>query len=197
MPKLQTPLLSFGASGQINKTLVCYTLRGQNVARSYVIPTNPRTAAQTTQRDKITNAVTFWQRAITDTRVRESWANLLSRDFEPMAGYNKCTQQILHELSTQTDPLFCTRVTATAPGAPFMQAYFASAGPNPIPSEAGPFDCFIGPSISTLVFVAQLGLQPGNYVQQGTSVPVGEHSFWQFRKGTWRSGIIDWIVGSV
>ena len=197
MPKLQTPLLSFGASGQINKTIVCYTLRGQNVARSYVIPTNPRTAAQTTQRDKVTNAVTFWQRAITDMRVRESWANLLSRDFEPMAGYNKCTQQILHELSTQTDPLFCTRVTVTIPGAPFMRAYFASAGPSPVPSEGGPFECFIGPTISTLVYVAQLALQPGNYVQEGASVPVGEHSFWQFRRGTWRSGIIDWIVGSV
>ena len=197
MPKLQTPLLSFGASGQINKTLVCYSLRGQNIARTYVIPHNPRSAAQTTQRDKITNAVTFWQRGITDMRVRESWANLLSRDFEPMAGYNKCTQQILHELSTQPNPMFCTRVTASIPGAPFIKAYLASAGPDPLAVEGGAYDVFIGDSITTLIHRSQVGLQPGNFLTEGTAAPVGEHSFWQFRRGTWRSGIIDWIVGSL
>ncbi|MBA7535642.1 hypothetical protein ES705_27900 [subsurface metagenome] len=57
MAKLKAPLLSFGASGQIAKTLVYLPWKGLNCVRSYVIPANPKTTGQVTQRGYITAAV--------------------------------------------------------------------------------------------------------------------------------------------
>lgn len=57
MAKLKAPLLSFGASGQIAKSIVYFPWKGLNLAREYVIPSNPKTAGQTTQRSYMTDAV--------------------------------------------------------------------------------------------------------------------------------------------
>lgn len=50
MAKPVAPLLSFGASGQIGKTLVYGTWRGKPYARRHVIPSNPQSAEQTITR---------------------------------------------------------------------------------------------------------------------------------------------------
>ena len=57
MAKLKAPLLSLGAAGQLGKTLVFFGWKGLNVAREYVVPSNPKTASQTTQRGYVTAAV--------------------------------------------------------------------------------------------------------------------------------------------
>lgn len=46
MAKVTGPLFSQEASGQFAKTAVFARRRGQNVVRAYVIPSNPRSAAQ-------------------------------------------------------------------------------------------------------------------------------------------------------
>ncbi len=50
MAKLKAPLLSLGASGAIGKTIVYFGWKGLDVAREYVVPTNPKSTAQNTQR---------------------------------------------------------------------------------------------------------------------------------------------------
>lgn len=57
MAKLKAPLLSLGASGQLGKSLVYFNWKGLDVVREYVVPSNPKTAAQTTQRGYLTDAV--------------------------------------------------------------------------------------------------------------------------------------------
>lgn len=57
MAKLKGPLFSLGARGQIGKTLVYFGWKGLQVVRTWVSPTNPRTAGQTTQRGHLTAAV--------------------------------------------------------------------------------------------------------------------------------------------
>lgn len=57
MAKLKAPLLSFGASGAIAKAVVYFPWKGLNCAREYVIPANPKTTAQNTQRGYLTDAV--------------------------------------------------------------------------------------------------------------------------------------------
>lgn len=57
MAKLKGPLFSLGASGAIGEALVYFPWKGLNVAREYVIPSNPKTAPQTTQRGYLTAAV--------------------------------------------------------------------------------------------------------------------------------------------
>jgi len=57
LAKLKGPLFSLGASQQLGKTLVYFTWKGLNVVREYVVPSNPRTTAQQTQRGYLTAAV--------------------------------------------------------------------------------------------------------------------------------------------
>ena len=60
MAKVKGPLFSLGAAGQIAKTLVYGTWKGLKVVRSYVIPANPKTAGQQTQRGYFSAAVEDW-----------------------------------------------------------------------------------------------------------------------------------------
>lgn len=57
MAKLKAPLMSLGAAGAIGKTIVFFPWKGINAAREYVIPANPKTTAQNTQRGYVTAAV--------------------------------------------------------------------------------------------------------------------------------------------
>lgn len=57
MAKLKAPLLSLGASGAIGKTMVFFNWKGLDVVREYVVPSNPKTALQVTQRGHLTQAV--------------------------------------------------------------------------------------------------------------------------------------------
>lgn len=57
MAKLKAPLLSLGASGQLGKALVFFNWKGLDVAREYVVPSNPKTAGQVTQRGYMSDAV--------------------------------------------------------------------------------------------------------------------------------------------
>jgi len=50
MAKVKGPLFSLDARGQIAKTLVYMGWKGIADVRKYVIPANPNTAAQQTQR---------------------------------------------------------------------------------------------------------------------------------------------------
>lgn len=57
MAKLIAPLFSFGASGALADSLVFFTWKGLNVVRQYVVPANPSSTKQVTQRGFLHAAV--------------------------------------------------------------------------------------------------------------------------------------------
>jgi len=57
MAKVNAPLFSFNASGKLANSLVYFGWKGLDVVRSYVIPSNPKSTAQTTQRGYLAAAV--------------------------------------------------------------------------------------------------------------------------------------------
>ena len=57
MAVVTAPLLSFGARGQLGKAIVHFGWKGLSVVRTYVVPANPQTSGQTTQRGHLTDAV--------------------------------------------------------------------------------------------------------------------------------------------
>jgi len=59
LAKLKGPLFSLGAAGAIGEALVYFGWKGLNVVREYVIPANPKTDAQNTQRGYLTEAVEY------------------------------------------------------------------------------------------------------------------------------------------
>jgi hypothetical protein len=61
MAKPTGPLLSFGASGAIAKTVVYANWKGRNYVRRYVVPANPQTAEQSKTRDVFAWASSVWK----------------------------------------------------------------------------------------------------------------------------------------
>jgi len=61
MAKPTAPLLSFGASGQIAKSMVFSKWRGRSYVRRHVIPANPQTAEQSLTRDTFSWLQAVWK----------------------------------------------------------------------------------------------------------------------------------------
>lgn len=59
MAKVNAPLFSFNASGKIANALVYFCWKGIDVVRSYVVPTNPKSEDQRTQRGYLREAVKY------------------------------------------------------------------------------------------------------------------------------------------
>jgi len=85
MAKLKAPLFSFGASGKLADALVYFAWKGINVVRSYVIPSNPKTTGQVTQRGYMTDAVAAIHAAQADAT-----NPLVSKDASAYALYGAC-----------------------------------------------------------------------------------------------------------
>jgi len=79
MAILKAPLFSFGASGKLADALVFMKWKGLNDVRKYVIPTNPQTAAQNTQRLTYFKAgVTKWHTFTLTALDLAAWSLLAS-----------------------------------------------------------------------------------------------------------------------
>jgi hypothetical protein len=59
MAKLKAPLFSLGATQKLGDALVFFPWKGLNCVRTWVVPTNPKTTAQNTQRSYVTDSVAY------------------------------------------------------------------------------------------------------------------------------------------
>jgi hypothetical protein len=107
--KPQAPLFGFGASGQLGKALVYGKWKGIDVARRYVVPANPQTAAQTTRRGYLTSAVAEWHDTANALVAADkaAWDRLAGVQSEPRSGFNE----------------FCKRLIDAAPTAAFEHMF--------------------------------------------------------------------------
>ena len=98
MAKVNLPLMSASASGKIAKSLVYFNWKGLDVVRSYVIPSNPRTTSQLTQRGYFSDAVDmFHDTSFTD--LDRSAFNLAATASKiVMSGFNWFMQQVVDAL---------------------------------------------------------------------------------------------------
>lgn len=84
MAKLNGPLLSFGATGQIGKAMVTGKWRGIDYARQYVVPANPRTTAQQANRTRFALFREMWKLA--PSQVRDAFDAFATG--RPFLGFN-------------------------------------------------------------------------------------------------------------
>lgn len=130
MAKLKAPLLSLGAAQQIGKTLVFFSWKGINAVREYVVPSNPKTSAQTTQRGYMTNAVSRIHTAqgretnpldADDVTAYQALANLRPT---PRTWFNEVVKQMIdQQVNSKGYPIY-TNVTLTpGDGEVAVQAY--------------------------------------------------------------------------
>jgi len=88
MAKAKAPLFSLGARGQLAETLVYFPWKGIECVRTYVIPANPNTADQQTQRGYFTNAIDDWHDVPLDADDVTAWNRAASALTRPMSGFN-------------------------------------------------------------------------------------------------------------
>jgi hypothetical protein len=95
MAKVNAPLFSFNAAGKLANSLVYFGWKGLDVVRSYVTPSNPKTAAQTTQRGYFTAAVDAIHAALAlaanplDAADKAAYALLASTRANPRTWFNE------------------------------------------------------------------------------------------------------------
>ncbi|MBA7543513.1 hypothetical protein ES705_35844 [subsurface metagenome] len=113
MAKLKAPLLSLGASGAIGKTLVFFGWKGLDAVREYVVPANPKTAPQNTQRGYLTAAVAAIHAAQVDVTnplgiVDTSAYSLYGSTFPtPRTWFNQITQRwLLAEVNAEVAAVY-------------------------------------------------------------------------------------------
>lgn len=121
MAKLKAPLLSLGASGKIADTLVFFPWKGLNAVREYVIPSNPKTDPQNTQRGYVTAAVEDIHAKLAeaanpfDEVDKTAWQCRANLHSTPRTWFNELVKQIVEQLRdalTGTILTDCTAVPA-------------------------------------------------------------------------------------
>lgn len=99
MAKVTAPLLSFGASGQLAKSLVFATWRGVAYSRRHVVPANPNTVDQQETRNTFSWLNNVWR--YLPTEVTEAWNAYASG--QPLTGRNAIVKLNLANLRSETD----------------------------------------------------------------------------------------------
>jgi len=119
MAKLKGPLFSLGASGKLADTLVFFPWKGLNVAREYIIPSNPKTALQTTQRGYLTDAVALVHTAEADATNplasidQVAYSNLASAQGKIMTWFNMACKLYLDVIRAANTPCVYCDMTFT------------------------------------------------------------------------------------
>lgn len=118
MAKVKSPLFGFDASGQLAKTLVYMKWKGINDVRQHVIPANPNTAAQQTQRGYIADAVALWHATGWTPEDLTSWNRYAGVKPKPMSGYNAYTSDYLATVLAAKvfNPLYELSCVSSTPG---------------------------------------------------------------------------------
>lgn len=99
MAKTTAPLLSFGARGQIGKTMVGGVWKGVPYMRQYTIPANPQTADQMSTRNVFSTLQAMWK--IMPTLAQAPWtANAVGQKYTDR---NKFTKENLPLLRPESD----------------------------------------------------------------------------------------------
>lgn len=123
MAKTTAPLLSFGGSGQIAKTMVYSTWKGVPYVRRHVVPANPNTLAQQATRTLFAQLREMWK--VAPSLVTDAWnAFALGR---PFTGMNKYVGENIRVLRGEAD--FANFIGSPgAKGGPAPTTWLATTG---------------------------------------------------------------------
>ena len=118
MAKLTGPFFSLKASGQLGKTIVAFPWKGLNCLRTYVIPANPKTIDQRTQRGYFEDAVDEWHGAAYSALDVGAWNRFAGILAKIMSGFNAMVktfvdEAILGNTWTRLSPVTMHTITQT------------------------------------------------------------------------------------
>lgn len=189
MAKLKAPLLSLGASGQLGKVAVFFPWKGIDSVREYVIPANPRTIAQTTQRGYIKDAVSLIhsEQARADNPIDQddimAYSQLALALGITMTWFNTIVRQwVLQQVAGLKGAIF--RNGTTTPGTDELAvSVFCS---DVVPTGITTLDFYYGTSRTALVNKESgaPNVETGEVTATLSNLTTGVKYFWQCRAVT-------------
>ncbi len=189
MAKLKGPLFSLGASGKLADTLVFFPWKGLNVVREYVIPANPQTSLQTTQRGYVTAAVQLVHDAQAaaanplDSADQVAYSALASAKGKIMTWFNQACKLYLDVIIAGQVPIVYRDGTITDPTATGADMIIYLEEETGSTLAAGKF--FLGTSktnlIQSMTGTLIAGVSVDNILNPFTTLTVGVKYYWQFR----------------
>lgn len=181
MAKLKAPLMSLGASGAIGKALVYFGWKGLDVVREYVVPANPKTTGQTTQRGYLTQAVESihgaqaWAAHLLDETDIMAYALLGSTYATPRTWFNQAIKIIVDQLVASKHPILYSD-GSTTPGATQLAVSITQVSAY---ATAGNFH--YGTSKTALLNTIAGTLAAQTWSKTITGLTKGIKYYWQFK----------------
>lgn len=181
MAKLKAPLLSLGASASIGKSLVFFNWKGINAVREYVVPSNPRTALQVTQRGYLTAAVAkiHAYQALAANPLSaldiQAYAALASVVQSATTWFNQMLRILVDQLVAGLTAELCTDGTTTPAVASLDVSIWDTDGNMTVG------DFWYGTSKTALINSQAGVLAAGNFTATLLALTAGVKYFWQFR----------------
>ncbi|GAI83561.1 unnamed protein product [marine sediment metagenome] len=186
MAKVISPLFSFGASGQLAKSIVFFPWKGLNVVRQWVAPANPKTTSQVTHRGYMTAAVAAIHAAMVDDTNpfnacdKAAYATLASLAATPRTWFNAiCRQWLKQSALAKTPAVFHGASVAESDSQLVVTLY----SPALIALEITGGDFFYGTTKTTLLESVEAVCTPASKDAIGTITGLtnGTRYFVQFR----------------
>lgn len=189
MAKLKAPLLSFSASGKIADAIVYFTWKGLEVARQYVVPSNPRSSGQVAQRSYLTDVVAAIHAAQAaaigplvegDTMAYALWGSIFAT---PRTWFNQaCKNWIDSVIAGNTPTVY--RAGVSQPGASLLHPSIQSDEIDGSDITAGKF--YYGTSKTALIHsvVATITDPIHQASKEISGLTAGIKYYWQFRPDT-------------
>ena len=122
--------MSLGAAGALGKALVFFGWKGLDVVREYVVPANPKTSGQTTQRGYLSDAVTrvHWAQARATNPLDEAdisaYALKGSTQATPRTWFNEAIKMMVDcQVASKKYPLYYDGAASPGVASLGMQMY--------------------------------------------------------------------------
>lgn len=182
MAKLKAPLMSLGAAGALGKSLVFFGWKGLDVVREYVVPSNPQTTLQTTQRGYLTAAVTIIHSAQAaaanpldedDTSALALWGSTFAT---PRTWFNQLVKNCIDQMVASLN-YHVYRNGTTTPGAGTLAVTLVHSGAGA--PTAG--NIHYGTSKTALIHTQACTFPAGVITGALAGLTAGVKYFWQFR----------------
>lgn len=189
MSKVLAPLFSRDARGQLGYAIVYSSWKGLSTVRSYVVPANPNTAGQQTQRGYMADAVTIWRSGFFNAADRTAWNAWATLDPRPMSGFNEFCSQYLNVRVTPLTWLTLYQTDLSLPGAGQVLIKVKIQGDDPAFTVTAFLDTSQGGTINSQV----LTWQAGTTQYEGTATGLGSGVFYWIRIRATKAGNESWI----
>lgn len=181
MAKLKAPLMSFGAAGKLGDSLTFSKWKGISTVRQKVDPANPKTAAQTAQRDRVTNSVAFWRSNDLDAGIHPAWNRSAQRAGRPMSGFNNFSSNAVRAQAEDDDASFATNLSTDMDVT--IQAYMANIDDLATGDETGDFTMVVGSSPGSMSYSYTAAISSGTVTfDLSADFSGGDEIYCQIRK---------------